>query len=295
VELEEPSGKRPKSSQAEPEDAEAISLHDEAIEFAPDDSEGGGKKGASSSARAGRADEIDWESSALKEAGANDSSLNIEEEAAAAVAEETAEEEDEAPKRKGGRRAGREDEDRPVKIAKPRYGRRWFAGTVLGLLLGVIGCVAARVFGGLEVPDKVWQLAGKPRNTAMVVTARTSPAQPAVPEPTPIEVGADNLDRGDMTKAVEALDKVESPTPDVLAQRGEARWLEYWTKKRQKDEPLNKDDDAVKQATKDLQAANNAAGTFWLGQIDEALGNTDGAHAATKTLPVRHRSPRLES
>src|SRR5262249_51221097 len=84
----------------------------------------------------------------------------------------------------------------------------------------------------------------------------------------------------DFDRALPALQGLEE-SPQNLAARGEARWLQYLQKK-EPGAPNKADDDAVKQAVADLQKAfegGNADAAFWLGQIEE---HTKGAAAARK-------------
>ena len=163
------------------------------------------------------------------------------------------------------------------KPKKPRYGRRWFAGGVLGMIFGAAIVGGLWMFGilhkGVNPVPQDWQYINS-----------TDPQ----PNPTPgmnlgsssvdLKVATASLEKGDFSDALRETQKPGTPNDTVqLAIRGEARWWDYVSK--QQGKSLNKEDPAVKQAIAELDAAkaNNAGALFCRGQIEEMTGNPVGA------------------
>ncbi len=163
------------------------------------------------------------------------------------------------------------------KPKKPRYGRRWFAGGVLGMIFGAAIVGGLWMFGilhkGVNPVPQDWQL----------ISSTDTP-----PNPTPgmnlgsssvdLKVATASLKQGDFSDVLRETEKAVNPNdPQLAAIRGEARWCDYVSK--QQGKSLNKEDPAVKQAIADLDAAkaNNAEALFWRGKIEEMTGNPVGA------------------
>jgi tetratricopeptide (TPR) repeat protein len=211
-----------------------------------------------------------------------------------AAVEESAEAAEEAAEKKPRRKKKepKEKKERKPFAAVPR-GRREMLMSGAGIVLGVILCTALWMFG-IEPPS------GLRRGKAAVKAPEPAPrqeAQPlaivprageqvaaAAPAPT-ADVGQAHLQHGEFAKAAEVLAKVKGNDPALLSGRGEARWFTYLQQKKQKNEPINEKDEDFAKARADLTAAKSAAGIFWVGQMEEALGKTDEARATyTKAL-----------
>ncbi len=168
-----------------------------------------------------------------------------------------------------------EDDETPSsKPVKPKYGRRWLAGGVMGALVGVATVIALWTFG-IEPPAALRELAGV--NT-------TPPAQPGKGGQPPqggqqpqagataAELAAAQVKNGDFEKALPELDKLNPPSDEQLGQRGTARWFQYLKTHAQSGAPLNKDDQDVKTARADLEKAaeKNPEALLTLGLMQEA-------------------------
>jgi hypothetical protein len=206
--------------------------------------------------------------------GADDEAVEEEEEAPVGADDEAVEEEERAPVGAGvGAEGG-------APAARPR-GRKgaWFGGTILGLLLGAGTLMGLWLFG-IE-PPKEW------RDMVGLAPKDTKPAGPKGPGglskgPAMVESPGDLLRRGEFEKAIQAsAGQGQAPTPEQLSERGQARWLSYFTRQKQAKAPVKADDEAVKQAVADLTAAgpNNANALFWLGHIQEQTGKPKEAEA----------------
>lgn len=179
-----------------------------------------------------------------------------------------------------------EDEEDEDQLAKPKYGRRWLAGGVLGCVLGAATVSGLWMFGVLPeeynpVPHE-WRLGG---HTS--IPPQHDPTGPTTPRPptghlgtTDLQAALVNLNNGDFADALQVLEK-PGDEPERLGARGEATWLEYRRQCSEKKAELSKEDEKVKQATKDLEAAaaqtNNVAvaaqAHYYLGEIAEAFGD----------------------
>lgn len=202
-----------------------------------------------------------------------------------AVAEEPVEEEaavEEAAAEGGKKKKKKKEKTRAPGGTGGRGGMLIGAGA--GLLVGVLACVALWMFG-IEPPAGLRRAKAKPAETT-AIAATTTPATaaphaaPQVAEAAPTaDAGREHLLHGDFDKATVVLAKVPGKDPALLASRGEARWLTYLQQKKRSKAPLSDKDADVTQARGDLTAAKNAAGEFWLGQMQEELGNAAEARA----------------
>jgi tetratricopeptide (TPR) repeat protein len=149
----------------------------------------------------------------------------------------------------------------------------WLGGAGIGAAVG-IGAVLALGFAGL-LPAS-WR--GAPATTTTPNVPRPSTTQAASVAP---ESPRTYLERGDFAKvAQEEIPTGEPSDPnhaERLAARGEARWLAYVQQQRRVHRPLEANARPVEEAKEDLQRANNAEATFWLGQIQEATQDLAGA------------------
>lgn len=172
--------------------------------------------------------------------------------------------------------AAEEDERRPAerKYPKPKYARRWVAGTLVGAVLGTAACLAVALFA----PETWRQLMGVGRQlTGKEGTEdRSGPAKVA---PKPPDLGQ-LADSGDFTiePATASAPGTAANDPAALAARGEYRWLQYLQKT-----PQPKLEDAgVQTALADLKQAadgNDPNGLYWQGDIYETLGKFKEARA----------------
>lgn len=164
--------------------------------------------------------------------------------------------------------------------AKGRSGAlAWVGGGVAGAVIGAAASIALLVAGVLPAES----LGITPKRTAAGTPAagpgpaappRPAAAPPAASPPAVVPAGpttAQHLDRGDWEEALQGYDKLEKPSADELAARGQARWLRYLQK--HAGQPIDPKDPDVAKARQDLEKANNAPATYWLGQMAEAEGN----------------------
>src|SRR5262249_22361116 len=108
------------------------------------------------------------------------------------------------------------------------------------------------------------------------VAARAAQTKAVEAPRAPVESVQTLLDRGDFERLL-AQPRPETPDSDMLAARGEARWLLYLKQQAEKHQPFKADDEVVKQARADLENSKSVEGLFWLGQIEEGAGNVEGA------------------
>lgn len=224
------------------------------------------------------------------------------EEPEAAVEEPAEEAEEKKPRRK--KKEPKEKKERKPFAGIPR-GRREMLMSGAGLVLGVILCTALWMFG-IEPPSGLrrGKTAAKAPEPAplhevpplAIVPAAAQNVAAAPPAPT-ADVGQAHLRHGEFAKAADVLAKVTGNDPAVLSSRGEARWFSYLQQKKQKNEPINEKDEDFTKARADLAAAKSAAGVFWIGQMDEAIGKTDEARATyTKALKdYQEEQPRFRA
>lgn len=144
----------------------------------------------------------------------------------------------------------------------------WLGGGVAGAVLASAACLTLAFLGVF------------PGRSASPVIAPPGPSVPLPPPraaaPKPVaEPPRAYLDRGDFDKVLQSDSGQASA--DMLAARGEARWLSYVRQQWQKKSKPAADDPAVKQAKDDLEKAKSPEGLFWLGQIQEGTGDVAGA------------------
>ncbi len=95
-----------------------------------------------------------------------------------------------------------------------------------------------------------------------------------------VQAGRQHLQMGRLDQARDLLAKGPvkgKVTPELLALRGEARWLAYLRQKRQARQAPSKSDAEVKQAIADLQKADTPEAVFLRGQIEELAGKAEDA------------------
>ena len=138
---------------------------------------------------------------------------------------------------------------------KPKYGRRWLGGMILGwLLLGGAG------YG-------VWHFAPHLIKQAYAqIPLEKDPDDP-------IQLARDHMNEFKYAKALVDL-RDQDKTPLVLAMRGEARWLNYLQENKGK-ATLNPKDADVEQAIKELTEAKNDALVMQIQKTLEATGPKD--------------------
>jgi tetratricopeptide (TPR) repeat protein len=173
-----------------------------------------------------------------------------------AEAEEEAAEE-EGPRKKRPAAEEEEDEDEGKPKAPPRGKARsgvgcLLVGSLLGLLIGVGGALGLWAFG-IEPPSG-WKLA-ETKTPSHTGRAPTEQKPGPGPEAQPAANPARDLSNGEFAKVVTDLGSAPAATPEVQAQRGTARWMKYLQEQMGKNAPLKAEDEEVKQARDDLQAA----------------------------------------
>lgn len=155
--------------------------------------------------------------------------------------------------RKGARQVEEEEEMEEVRPRakgrkggdRPRYGRRWLGGLVLGIALAG-GLIAATP----HIPE-ARQFA---LSTLFNINTEQKPA-PKVPPLSDLQLARASMDKKDYDDAISRLENANSP--EEWSARGEARWLKYLKTQREKKAVLSPDDEEVKLALKDLLKADN--------------------------------------
>ena len=149
---------------------------------------------------------------------------------------------------------------------RPKYGRRWVGGTLIGTVLGAAACLAVALFA----PEMWNQLMGVGRQLTGQKEAKNDKTGPGK--------GGPKAPPADLGKLAQSGDfATQAPPGDVnnpaeLAARGEYVWLQHL----QKTAKPKATDEAVQQALKDLLQAgtqNNADALYWQGDIYETLGD----------------------
>ena len=193
----------------------------------------------------------------LEDEGVEGVKIAVDEEGAAAVAESAeAVEEEEAVGAGSGRRQ-----------PKPKYGRRWIGGTLVGAVLGSAACVAALVYLPREqIAD--WRQKGRAIVGADADSTRGQQASPGTSAASLTE----KVRNGDFTAEPPPLKENNN---DELATRGEFLWLQYL--QRTDPKKYNLTDPAVSRALTDLEKAGTAKADYWRGNILETMGKFDGA------------------
>jgi TolA-binding protein len=218
-----------------------------------------------------------------------------------------------------------------AKARRPREAQRrhgpilhWLGGGVTGALLATAACAGAWFAGLLPpaVPNTQSSAVSQSLSPASPMTqppapsaSQMPPAGPKAPpvpapgtiknvdtaEPTaskinnvvPAASARLHLEHGDFDKALAVSPGSGQQAENRVAQ-GEARWLAYLTRQKQRKAPLKADDPAVKQARSDLEAAGNADGLFWLGQLQEGTGDLSGARKTYETGAKKFKDQRAQ-
>jgi tetratricopeptide (TPR) repeat protein len=157
-------------------------------------------------------------------AGVTDKSAAVGEEASE-VAEAASEEDDMATlaaKDKKGRRAPALDEEEVKrKPPKPRYGRRWLAGTAVGILLAVGGVAALRYFDPDLLDAAIKEVpTSKPQKDVAAKKVVQGPAA------TPVQQALALMHEGKLDEAWKLV-KDTGDSPEALSARAEVGWLRY--------------------------------------------------------------------
>lgn len=167
-----------------------------------------------------------------------------------------------------------EEYEPAARAERTRGGMSGLVGGVIGAVLATAAC-AAVWFSGL-LPESGRR--GTPGSSAV-------PVQPAPRgDGAAVAVREDPrtlMERGDYAKVLEAVQTAEgqepSPGGDLLALQGEAQWRSYLLRQRQEGQAPQAGDKPVEDAKATLAKSNTPEGTFWLGQIQESLGDLAGA------------------
>jgi hypothetical protein len=148
------------------------------------------------------------------------------------------------------------------KAAPPKYGRRWVGGGLIGLGLGAAACIGLFVTGVEPfTKDRQKQLGG--------MLGVTTPADRA----TTTEGFADWINNGQYDRTIQWLDtNFDESNKEHMATRGQARWILYLQE--QNGGAPKRSDEKVKQAMADLSSADTPEALFWLGHIQESLGES---------------------
>jgi hypothetical protein len=156
----------------------------------------------------------------------------------------------------------------PAEKVKPKYGRRWLGGTILGILIGTAVMIGLGLFdiAGFSAPKEWKEALGLYKEP------------PQVGDKSIADRAQEFLDRGDFKEALEEADKGNSAGPDGLKLtwiKGEARWLQYVREHKE----LKRSDGAVSKAAEELTQAkkNYARAALWLGKMEQQLGERDKA------------------
>jgi tetratricopeptide (TPR) repeat protein len=152
------------------------------------------------------------------------------------------------------------------KAPKPRYGRRLIAGGLIGMFVGGAAAIALLLFDVVSL-DQIKGMVGMEKSKPKVQTVKVSDDT--------FEGAVALLEGGKFEDAIGLLTKLPE-SPDTLARRGQARWLLYLRDQTAKNAKFSGKDEPVADAKKDLTAAKNAEGDFWLAHIEEI---TSGAKA----------------
>lgn len=150
---------------------------------------------------------------------------------------------------------------------KPKYGRRWLGGTILGILIGTAAVIGLGLFDlfGFSAP-KEWKEA--------LGLYKEPPTQAG--EKTIAQKALELLDRGDFKEALAEAEKGDGSNAQIAWLRGEARWLLYVQQQDKAGKQISlKDGDASKAADELGRAKDKwARATLWLGKMEEKAGDT---------------------
>ena len=167
-----------------------------------------------------------------------------------------------------------EEPEPMARAERSRGGMSGLAGGVVGEVLATAAC-AGVWFSGL-LPES-----GRRGNSG----TPAAPVQPA-PKGDGAAVAAREdpralMERGDYARVLETVQTAEgqepSPGGDLLALRGEAQWRSYLVRQRQEGQTPQAGDKPVEEAKATLAKSNTPEGRFWLGEIQESLGDLAGA------------------
>src|SRR5262249_49467677 len=169
-------------------------------------------------------------------------------------AAEAAEAEGEEEAAEAAEAAEEEEEEAEAPPPKPKYGRRWAGGILVGGTLAAAACVGVLVFK----PD----LAQSLRDTVAPLVGQDEPKKPAAdagavkPRTTqPQTADVRELLRGaDWSKEMPPINETNG---DDRAARGEYLWMQFLSTTKP---PYKADDAKIKQALADLQEAEKAGG-----------------------------------
>ena len=175
------------------------------------------------------------------------------------IVEEEEEEEEEEDK---GRERVKKDRSRSG------TGLAWVGGGLIGAVAGAGACIALAFLGLLPGSQ-----------TGKTPAPTTEPMTVARVGPPSYDDAVAAFRHGDYAQALPGLEAVPEPTPEILAQRGAARWLQYLQQQKEKNAALKTDDNLVKQASEDLTKAaeSNAEALFYLAQMKELTGQAKEA------------------
>jgi hypothetical protein len=155
-----------------------------------------------------------------------------------------------------------------VKPPKPKYGRRWVMGGMLGMMVGSAAAIALLLFDVVTL-NQIRDMLGLERPKPDVLTVKVSDES--------IRGAQALIEAGKFEDAIGLLTKLPE-SADSLALRGQARWLMYLRDQTAKNAKLNVGDEPVGEAKKDLTAAKNAEGDYWLAHIEELTANAKAGH-----------------
>jgi hypothetical protein len=153
----------------------------------------------------------------------------------------------------------------PARARTPQQLVGWIGGAAIGVAIATGFAFVAGVF---KQPIVQQQVVGTGTGSGA-----TKPGEVAGPD-----LARQLLESGEPDQALAAF----TACPDsaqVLAGRGQARWLAYIRQQRRNKAPLADQDEAVTRARTELQNAHLPEATLWLGLLDETLGHFDAARA----------------
>jgi Tetratricopeptide repeat len=199
--------------------------------------------------------------------------IPVEADGESAAEKETPAETKKAEKKKG--RAKDKDEQETVPPAsRPKYGRRWLAGTLVGMLLGGVTCVGLWLYG-IEPPSE-WRTA-----LGMGDKKPAGPRGPTTKTPPPLDLGEMARNGNFSAPAPEG----EEADPALLARRAEYRWMKYLHETKAAGGSPKLTDEEVKKALADLEKAGaaSAQALYWQGYIHETLNDVAKARKLYET------------
>jgi tetratricopeptide (TPR) repeat protein len=168
-----------------------------------------------------------------------------------------------------------EEEPEPVARAeRSRGGMSGLVGGVVGAVLATAAC-AGVWFSGLLPESGRRGTSGTPAASVQPAPRGDGAAVAAREDPRTL------MEHGDYAKVLVTVQGAEgqepSPGGDLLALRGEAQWRSYLVRQRQEGQAPQAGDKPVEEAKATLVKSQTPEGTFWLGQIQESLGDLAGA------------------